>query len=140
MEKRFDFHRSERGWGTVQMGSLDGKPGLSPMHLLLIAVAGCTGMDTLPFYKKSACFERFAGAGARQTCQGLPDDLDGYHITYLVWGEAIQPRTWNRPSSFGRQVLFCWTDLGKAARITSEYHLLNPANAPNKGAKNERTN
>ena len=31
--------------GTVQMGSVAGKPGASPMELLLLSLAGCTGMD-----------------------------------------------------------------------------------------------
>ncbi|MDP3184797.1 MAG: hypothetical protein Q8M58_05955 [Anaerolineales bacterium] len=31
--------------GTVQMGTMDGKPGVGPMQLLLAGLAGCTGMD-----------------------------------------------------------------------------------------------
>ena len=38
--------------GTVQMGTIDGKPGIGPMSLLLAAVAGCTGMDIVDILKK----------------------------------------------------------------------------------------
>jgi len=38
--------RNQQG-GTVQMGDLDGKPGIPPMELLLVSVAGCTGMDVV---------------------------------------------------------------------------------------------
>ena len=38
--------------GTVQMGTLDGKPGVGPMQLLLVAVAGCTGMDIVSILQK----------------------------------------------------------------------------------------
>src|SRR4030042_5806834 len=31
--------------GTVQMGKIDDRPGISPMELILVGLAGCTGID-----------------------------------------------------------------------------------------------
>ena len=38
--------------GSVQMGTLDGKPGVSPMEMLLLGVAGCTGVDIISILSK----------------------------------------------------------------------------------------
>ena len=34
------FIGQNKAGGTVQMGTLDGKPGVGPMQLLLVAIAG----------------------------------------------------------------------------------------------------
>ena len=113
---------------TVQMGSLDGKPGLSPMHLLLIAVAGCTGMDIASILQK----KRLALSDLQVQVRGkrardYPMIWTDIHITYLVWGEAIQPKDVEQAIQLSEDK-YCSVGLmlGKAARITSEYHLLKP--------------
>ena len=64
------FVGQDTNGATLQMGTLDGKPGFSPMHLLLIAVAGCTGMDIVSILrKKHLASERYASTRARQTRQ-----------------------------------------------------------------------
>jgi putative redox protein len=114
--------------GTVQMGSLDGKPGFSPMHLLLIAVAGCTGMDIASILQK----KRLALSDLQVQVRGkrardYPMIWTDIHITYLVWGEAIQPKDVEQAIQLSEDK-YCSVGLmlGKAARITSEYHLLKP--------------
>jgi len=114
--------------GTVQMGSLDGKPGFSPMHLLLIAVAGCTGMDIASILQK----KRLALSDLQVQVRGIrardyPMIWTDIHITYLVWGEAIQPKDVEQAIQLSEDK-YCSVGLmlGKAARITSEYHLLKP--------------
>ena len=46
------FVGQDAGGTTLQMGTLEGKPGFSPMQLLLIAVAGCTGEDIVSILQK----------------------------------------------------------------------------------------
>ncbi len=46
------FVASNSTGGTVQMGTVDGKPGIGPMQLLLVAIAGCTGDDILSILQK----------------------------------------------------------------------------------------
>ena len=113
---------------TLQMGTLDGKPGISPMHLLLIAVAGCTGEDIVSILQK----KRLTLSNMQVRVRGLrandyPKIWTDIHITYLVWGEAIQPRDVEQAIQLSEDK-YCSVRLmlGKAARITSEYRILKP--------------
>ena len=38
--------------GTVQLGKLGDQPGVSPMELILVGLAGCTGSDVVDILKK----------------------------------------------------------------------------------------
>jgi len=114
--------------GTVQMGSLDGKPGFSPMHLLLIAVAGCTGMDIVSILQKKRLALRDLQVRVRgKRARDYPMIWTEIHITYLVWGEAIQPKDVEQAIQLSEDK-YCSVGLmlGKVARITSEYQILKP--------------
>jgi putative redox protein len=122
------FVGQDSNGATLQMGTLDGKPGFSPMHLLLIAVAGCTGEDIVSILQKkrlvlSNMQVRVRGKRANE----YPKIWTDIHITYLVWGEAIPPRDVEQAIQLSEDK-YCSVRLmlGKAARITSEYHLLQP--------------
>jgi putative redox protein len=98
------------------------------MHLLLIAVAGCTGMDIASILQK----KRLALSDLQVQVRGkrardYPMIWTDIHITYLVWGEAIQPKDVEQAIQLSEDK-YCSVGLmlGKAARITSEYHLLKP--------------
>jgi putative redox protein len=114
--------------GAVQMGSLDGKPGFSPMHLLLIAVAGCTGMDIVSILqKKRLALSDLQVRVRAKRARDYPMIWTDIHITYLVWGEAIQPKDVEQAIQLSEDK-YCSVGLmlGKAARITSEYQILKP--------------
>jgi hypothetical protein len=61
------FIGKNQAGGTVQMGTLDGKAGVSPMEMLLVALAGCTGMDCLDLDEETPAAQQFPGKSARQT-------------------------------------------------------------------------
>ena len=110
------------------MGMVDGKPGIGPMQLLLVALAGCTGEDIVSILQKkrlvlSNMQVRVRGKRANE----YPKIWTDIHITYLVWGEAIPPRDVEQAIQLSEDK-YCSVRLmlGKAARITSEYHLLQP--------------
>jgi putative redox protein len=114
--------------GTVQMGSLDGKPGVNPMQLLLVALGGCTGMDIVSILQK----KRLNLVDVKVRVRGKKADeypmiWTDIHLTYFIWGEAIQPRDVEQAIQLSEDK-YCSVGimLGKAARITSEYHLLKP--------------
>ncbi len=128
-KKEMAFVGQDASGTSLQMGSLDGKPGFSPMQLLLIAVAGCTGEDIVSILKK----KRLALSDMQVRVRGkratdYPKIWTDIHITYLVWGEAIQPRDVEQAIQLSEEK-YCSVRLmlGKAARITSEYHLLQPS-------------
>ncbi len=113
---------------TVQMGSLDGKPGVSPMRLLLIAAAGCTGEDIISILRKKRLkvTDLTVGVSGKRATD-YPKIWTDIHLTYLVWGEAIPPRDVEQAIQLS-QDKYCSVAqmLGKVARITSEYHLFKP--------------
>ena len=113
---------------TLQMGTLDGKPGFSPMHLLLIALAGCTGEDIVSILRK----KRLALSDMQVRVRGkrasdYPKIWTDIHLTYLVWGEDIHSKDVEQAIQLSEDK-YCSVGLmlGKDARISSEYHLLKP--------------
>jgi putative redox protein len=122
------FVGQDTNGATLQMGSMDGKHGFSPMQLLLIAVAGCTGEDIVSILKK----KRLALSNMQVRVRGkrakdYPMIWTDIHINYLVWGEAIPPKDLEQAIQLSEDK-YCSVRLmlDKAARITSEYHLLKP--------------
>ena len=114
--------------GTVQMGTLDGKPGVGAMTLLLVAVAGCTGEDIVSILKKKRLTPtdmQIRVRGKRAT--DYPMVWTDIHLTYLIWGENIPSKDVEQAIHLSEEK-YCSVGimLGKTAKITSEYHLLKP--------------
>jgi putative redox protein len=114
--------------GTVQMGTLDGKPGVGPMTLLLMAVAGCTGEDIISILKK----KRLAPVNMEIRVRGkrateYPMVWTDIHLTYLIWGESIPAKVVEQAIQLSEEK-YCSVGLmlGRVAKITSEYRCLKP--------------
>ncbi len=111
--------------GTVQMGTLDDKPGISPMQLLLVALAGCTGMDIVSILQKKRLDLTDLQVKVRgKRASEYPMIWSDIHLTYLIWGEALRPRDVEQAIQLSEEK-YCSVGimLGKVASITSEYHL-----------------
>ena len=124
---------------TVQMGTLDGKAGVGPMQLLLVAVAGCTGMDIVSILKKKHVNLMDMQVQARGTrAPDYPMIWTNIHITYLIWGKGIKSADVEQAIQLSEDK-YCSVGLmlGKSAKITSEYQILTPGETPHKGASNE---
>jgi putative redox protein len=122
------FTSQDTTGATLQMGTLDGKSGLSPMRLLLIALAGCTGEDIVSILRKKRLAMNDMQVRVRaKRASDYPKIWTDIHITYLVWGEAIPPRDIEQAIRLSEDK-YCSVRLmlDKVARITSEYHLLQP--------------
>ena len=79
--------------GAVQMGSLAGKPGISPMEMLLLGVAGCTGMDVasmLPKMRQNLTGLRVQVRGMR--AEEHPKIFTEIEVCYELWGLNLEPR------------------------------------------------
>ena len=119
--------------GTVQMGTVDGKPGVGPMQLLLVAIAGCTGDDILSILqKKHANLIDFQVRVSGKRATDYPKIWTNIHITYLIWGNAILPKDVEQAIELSKKK-YCSVGimLGKSAKITSEYQILIPGEAIN---------
>ncbi len=114
--------------GTIQMGSLDGKPGIGPMQLLLAAVAGCTGMDIVSILQKKQIDLKDLRINVRGHRAGdYPMIWTEIHLTYLLWGNDIPPKDVEQAIHLS-ETKYCSVGimLGKSARITSDYRILRP--------------
>jgi putative redox protein len=78
--------------GTAQMGAVLDKPGVSPMEMLLMGVAGCTGMDVasiLTKMRQNLTDLRITVRGKR--AEGHPRVYTEIEVVYELWGEELDP-------------------------------------------------
>lgn len=111
--------------GQVQMGELDGKPGVGPMQLLLVALAGCTGMDVVSILKKKRVNLRDFQIKVRgKRAAEHPRIWTDIHVTYLLWGEGIRPGDVEQAIRLSEEK-YCSVGamLRQAARVTSSYQI-----------------
>jgi putative redox protein len=114
--------------GTVQMGQLNEKPGVSPMELILVGLAGCTGVDIADILKKkrqplNALKVKVRGKKALD----FPKIYKEIEITYLIWGEGIDPKAVERAIQLSEEK-YCSVSamLRSVADIRSTYQILTP--------------
>ena len=114
--------------GTVQMGTLDGKPGVGPMQLLLVAIAGCTGTDIVSILqKKHTHLTDMQVKVSGQRADDYPMIWTHIQVTYLLWGDNIKPKDVEQAIELSENK-YCSVGimLGKSATITSKYQILKP--------------
>jgi putative redox protein len=124
--KEDTFIGQNQAGGTVQMGTLDGKPGVGPMQLLLVALAGCTGIDIVSILQKKRLQITDMQVQVRgKRASEYPMIWTDIHVTYLIQGAGIQPKDAEQAIRLSEEK-YCSVGimLGKAARITSEYRLI----------------
>lgn len=84
--------QNSRG-GKVQMGMVGDQPGVSPMELLLLGLAGCTGMDVaslLPKMRQKLTDMRVTVRGKRAADH--PRIYTEIEVLYELWGENLNPK------------------------------------------------
>jgi putative redox protein len=125
-EKSF-IARNSAG-GTLQMGSLEGKPGIGPMQLLLVAIAGCTGDDILSILqKKRSDLADFQMRVSGKRAVDYPMIWTNIHISYFLWGSEIKPKDVEQAIDLSiKKYCSVGIMLGKSAEITCEYEILKP--------------
>ena len=114
--------------GSVQMGPLEGKPGVGPMQLLLVAIAGCTGTDIVSILqKKHADLADMQIKVTGKRAADYPMIWTDIHVTYIVWGKDIDQKDVQQAIELSEEK-YCSVGimLGKSARVTSEYRILQP--------------
>jgi putative redox protein len=123
------FVGQNQAGGSVQMGTLDGKPGVGPMQLLLVGLAGCTGVDIVDILiKKRVQLSDLQVKVQAKKANDFPMIWTDIHITYLIWGDDIHQKDVEQAIKLSEEK-YCSVSimLGKSARITSEYQIRKPA-------------
>jgi len=115
------------GGGEVQMGTVDGRPGVSPMELVLVAVAGCTGVDVVNILeKKRQKPERFELSVRAKRAETHPKVYTEIEVTYHLWGEHLQIKDIEQAIQLSEEK-YCSVSamLRGSAKITTQYSLHN---------------
>jgi putative redox protein len=114
--------------GSVQMGILDNKPGVGPMQLLLVALAGCTGTDIVSILLK----KRLNLTDFQLMVRGLRSDdypkiWTRIEVTYYLWGDNLLDKDVEQAIRLSEEK-YCSVSamLEKSAKISSTYKILKP--------------
>lgn len=114
--------------GQVQIGTIRGVPGVGPMQLLLVGLAGCTGMDIVSILQKKKIelvdFKVEVEALKAETYPKIWTDIK---VMYLLWGNGIKIKDVEQAIRLSEDK-YCSASimLGKSARISSGYQILKP--------------
>ena len=123
--------RNPRG-GTVQMGTLNDKPGVSPMEMILVGLAGCTGVyivDILQKKRQPLTALKVKVRGNRR--EEYPKIFTEIEVTYLIWGDGIDPQAVERAVRLSEDK-YCSVSamLRSAAQIKSAYKVMKTGEMP----------
>ena len=119
------FGANDKG-GTVQLGPVD--ESIGPMQLLLVGLAGCTGIDIISILEK----KRVTPTGFKVKVRGkradkFPMVYTDIEVEYLLWGDGLKVRDVEQAIKLSEQK-YCSVSimLGKTSKITSTYKILKP--------------
>jgi putative redox protein len=124
--------RNQTG-GSVQIGTLNGRPGIGPMEMLLLGVAGCTGMDIVSILtKKRQKLEEFQVHVRGKRADQHPKIYTEIEVIYLLWGDQIDPKAVEQAIQLSEDK-YCSASvmLRTAAQFRSNYRLLKPGEVAN---------
>ena len=99
--------------------------GADPIHLLLLGLSGCTGMDVISILRK----KRQQVSGLRVEVQGTrvdehPKIYNYIEVLYRVRGKDVDPKAVERSIELSK-TRYCpaMAMLGKTAKITTHYEI-----------------
>ncbi len=111
--------------GTVQMGTLDDRPGVSPMEMVLVGLAGCTGVDIADILTKKRLNLKALKVKVRgNRAEDFPKIYKEIEVTYLIWGEGIDRKSVEQAIQLSEEK-YCSVGamLSSAAKISSSYEI-----------------
>lgn len=112
--------------GIVQMGPLDNSIG--PMQLMLVGLAGCTGIDIVSILQKKKITPTNFKVNVRgKRAETFPMVYTDIEVEYLLWGDDLKARDVEQAIKLSEQK-YCSVSLmlGKTANINSTYKILKP--------------
>lgn len=125
---RFDAQATSGHHVTLDSNELSGGQGagFSPMEMLLVGLAGCTGMDVISILRK----KRQDVIGYEVRVQGIradehPKVFVEISVEHVVTGHNIEPAAVARAIELS-ETRYCGAEamLGKVARITNTYRII----------------
>jgi putative redox protein len=123
-----NFIGENEAGGQVQMSTINNVPGVGPMQLLLVGMAGCTGMDIVSILqKKKIELADFKVEIEAKRADAYPMIWTDINVMYLLWGESIKTKDVEQAIQLSEEK-YCSVSimLGKSARIKSGYRIFKP--------------
>lgn len=114
--------------GAVWMGPYADQPGIGPMQLLLVALAGCTGEDIVSILqKKRAGLTDLQIKVRGKRAADYPRIWTDIEITYLLWGEGLRPKDVEQAIQLSEEK-YCSVSqmLRKSAKMSTTYRIYQP--------------
>jgi putative redox protein len=123
------FEGSDSTGATIRMASPpSGESGASPMEILLMALAGCTGMDVISILEK----KRQPAKSLEIRIRGMrteehPRVYTDIELEFILRGEALTPEAVARAIELSEKK-YCSVGgmLAKSARIHSTFQIIPP--------------
>jgi len=110
---------------SVALGSAGSLTGISPMELLLIGLAGCTGIDIVSILeKKRVNLQAFKVYTRGTRANEYPRVYKRIEVSYMLWGDNLEPKDVEQAIRLSEEK-YCSASamLGMTAKITSTYQL-----------------
>jgi len=121
------FGENTKG-GIVHMDTSGEQPGIGPMELVLVGLAGCTGIDVVSTLRK----KKLSLADLKINVRGKrapspPMVYTDIEVEYLFWGENLKATDVEQAIRLSEEK-YCSVSimLSKTAKITSSYKILQP--------------
>jgi putative redox protein len=113
---------------TVQMTPSSDEPGIGPMQLILVGLAGCTGIDIVNILKKKKLSLSDFKVNVRgKRAPSPPMVYTDIEVEYLLWGDDLKVKDVEQAIDLSEQK-YCSVSImiGKTAKINSSYKILKP--------------
>lgn len=120
------FEGASASGQQVQLAG-DPQTGFKPLELMLVSLAGCTGMDVISILeKKRQNVTHFSVEVSGERQEDHPRVYTSIHIKYIVAGVALDPAAVERAVELS-ETKYCPAQamLSKAAKITHEIEIIN---------------
>ena len=108
------------------MGSLGEDPGISPMELILVGLAGCTGIDVISTLRKQRQpLENLKVRIQGKRAESYPRVYTEIEITYLLWGRGLKQKAIERAIRLSEEKYCSVSAMMQAtAKISTSYQVI----------------
>jgi putative redox protein len=113
---------------VVEMATREEKSGTSPMELLLMGVAGCTGMDIIQILeKKREPIQDLRISVSGKRADTYPMIFTEIQVIYYLWGEGLNVKAVEQAIQLSEEK-YCSASamLRASAKFRSSYQILAP--------------
>lgn len=123
----YSFKGLNESGGSLQLGTFEEKPGVSPMELLLFGVAGCTAVDIVSILKKKRKNLKDIKVLVRgKRALEHPKIWEEIEVIYQLWGEDLDEKSVEQAIQLSEEKYCSASAMLKASAKISSSFIINP--------------